>query len=251
MAMKNLIVFSALALGAATFVLAQGPGHNHGFGERGMGPMMAGPWNRTPVTGAPYSAVETREFSQTLPGGNVIQKQEQTKVTRDSEGRVRSESGNTVAIFDPVAGNFTRLDSQKLTASQTALPHQRMARTRPAQGNWQPHRGPAGASFQTEDLGTQTINGLVATGTRVTETIPAGAIGNQQPLVVTRTTWISTELKVPVQIVSSDPRFGTSTMNLTGVTREEPDAALFRVPSGYSVTTGRSWRGGPGLQQQR
>jgi len=249
--MKNLIVFSALALGAASFVVAQGPGHSHGFGETAMGPMMAGPWNRTPVTGVPYSAVETREFSQTLPGGNVIQKQEQSKVTRDSEGRVRTESGNTVTIFDPVAGNFTRLDSQRLTAAQTALPPSRTARTRPAQGNWQPHRGPTGATFQTEDLGTQTINGLVATGTRMTETIPANAIGNQQPIVVTRTTWVSTELKVPVQIVSSDPRFGTSTMNLTGVTREEPDAALFKVPSGYSVTTGRSWHAGPPAREQQ
>jgi len=248
--MKNLIVFSALALGAASLVLAQAPGHNHGFGERGMGPMMAGPWNHTPVTGAPYAAVETREFSQTLPGGNVIQNQEQSKVTRDSEGRVRSESGNTITIFDPVAGNFTRLDAQKMTAAQTALPPQR-AHNRPANANWQPHRGPTGANFQTEDLGTQTINGLVATGTRLTQTIPAGKIGNQQPIVVTRTTWISTELKVPVQIVSSDPRFGTVTMNLTGVTREEPDAALFKVPSGYAVSTGNNWRGrAPSLQQQ-
>jgi len=249
--MKNLIVFSALVLGTAGFVVAQGPGRGHGFGERGMGPMMAAPWNHIPVTGAPYSAMETREFSQTLPGGNMIQKQEQAKITRDSEGRVRSESGNTITIFDPVAGNFTRLDSQRQTAAQSALPVRRAARARASEGSWHAHRGPAGANFQTEDLGTQTINGLVATGTRMTETIPAGAIGNQQPIVVTRTTWISTELRVPVQIVSSDPRFGTSTMNLTGVTREEPDAALFKVPSGYSVTTSRGWRGGPASVQQQ
>jgi hypothetical protein len=248
--MKKLTMLSVLAVGAAVLVAAQAPGHSGGFGERGMGPMMAGPWNRTAVTGAPYSAVETREFSQTLPGGNVIQKQEQSKVSRDSEGRVRSESGNNVTIFDPVAGNSTRLDSQKLIAVQSALPPQRTG-NHPAHANAAHQRGPAGATFQTEDLGTQTINGLVATGTRVTETIPAGAIGNQQPLVVTRTTWVSTELKVPVQITSSDPRFGTSTMNLTGVTREEPDAALFKVPSGYAVTTGNSWRGrAPTLQQQ-
>jgi len=236
-------------LGAAALVLAQGPGR--GFGERGLGPMMAGPWNHTPVTGAPYSAVETREFQETLAGGNVIQKQEQVKVSRDSEGRVRTESGNTVTIFDPVAGNFTRLDAQKMTAVQTALPAPRTAGTKPAHANAQHQRGPAGATFQTEDLGIQTINGLTATGTRLTETIPAGAVGNQQPIVVTRTTWVSAELKVPVQIVSSDPRFGASTMNLTGVTREEPDAASFKVPSGYTVSTGRSWRGGPPAMQQQ
>jgi hypothetical protein len=88
-----------------------------------------------------------------------------------------------------------------------------------------------------EDLGPATISGRPATATRTTRTIPAGAIGNQQAIAVTRTVYMSPDLKVPLQIVSEDPRFGTSTMTLTNIVQAEPDAALFQIPSGYAVKT--------------
>src|SRR5262249_21720269 len=93
-------------------------------------------------------------------------------------------------------------------------------------------------------LGTQTINGVPATGTQVTRTIPAGAIGNAQPIQAVRTTWISTALKVPVQVKSSDPRFGTTDRELTNIIQAEPDPSLFVVPSGDTVKESRCG-GGP------
>jgi hypothetical protein len=90
------------------------------------------------------------------------------------------------------------------------------------------------------------INGVTATGTQVTETIPAGAIGNTQPIVVTRTTWISTQLSVPVEIITSDPRFGTTDMELTNIIQAAPDASLFVVPAGYTVKQGGGRGFGPG-----
>src|ERR1035438_5154012 len=86
---KSLIV---LGLCAAATLLAQGPPPGRGPGRmgpggpggpggmmgRGMGPGM----NRT-VTGAPYSAVEVTESSQTLPNGNVISRTTQSNVYRD------------------------------------------------------------------------------------------------------------------------------------------------------------------------
>jgi hypothetical protein len=91
------------------------------------------------------------------------------------------------------------------------------------------------------------VNGVTATGTQFTETIPAGAFGNAQAIQVVRTTWISTDLKVPVQIKSSDPRFGTRDLELTGILEAEPAATLFVVPSSYTVTTGHGgFPGGPG-----
>jgi hypothetical protein len=48
---------------------------------------------------------------------------------------------------------------------------------------------------------------------------------------------MSADLKVPLQIVSEDPRFGTSTATLTNIVQAEPDAALFHIPSGYAVRT--------------
>ena len=41
---------------------------------------------------------------------------------------------------------------------------------------------------------------------------------------------------------TSDPRMGTTTMELTNVNRSQPDPALFTVPSDYTVKKGM---GGP------
>ena len=37
----------------------------------------------------------------------------------------------------------------------------------------------------TENLGAETIEGILATGTRITTTIPSGRMGNELPMVVT------------------------------------------------------------------
>ena len=42
-----------------------------------------------------------------------------------------------------------------------------------------------------ENLGDQTINGIHATGTRITITIPSGKTGNDKPIVVTSERWYS------------------------------------------------------------
>jgi hypothetical protein len=97
---------------------------------------------------------------------------------------------------------------------------------------------PVDPNVKTEDLGAQSINGVLATGTRTTRTIPAGAIGNSQPLVTIHERWVATDLKVPVMVKTIDPRFGTSVTELTNIVRTEPDAALFSVPPDYSVTRG-------------
>jgi hypothetical protein len=241
----------------AMMLSAQGPppGGPRGFGPR-FGMMSAGPGSRTPVTGAPYSGVQSTQSQQTLGDGNQITRQEESKVYRDTQGRVRIEhamhhsmsaNGQTartvITIFDPVGGYSYMLDPTAMTGVKTPLPP---ANSGNAGGH--PGHGPGanGAQIQKDDLGTQTINGLSATGTRITETIPAGAMGNQQPLQIVRETWISTDLKVPISIKTSDPRFGNVTMQLTNIVRAEPDAALFQVPSGYTVTAktreGGRWR---------
>lgn len=86
-----------------------------------------------------------------------------------------------------------------------------------------------------EDLGEQTIEGVLATGTRTTTTIPAGAIGNEQPIVVVSEQWFSSELEVQVLTKHTDPRVGETTYRLTNISRSEPDKALFAVPADYTV----------------
>jgi len=47
-----------------------------------------------------------------------------------------------------------------------------------------------GGNVNREDLGTQVVEGVVATGTRNTTTIPAGTIGNEQPILIVSEQWL-------------------------------------------------------------
>jgi hypothetical protein len=85
------------------------------------------------------------------------------------------------------------------------------------------------------DLGTQMIEGVPARGTRITRTIPAGQIGNLQPIVITTENWYSPDLKVLVMSKSNDPRMGETTYKLTNIQRSEPSPSLFQPPDDYIV----------------
>ena len=85
------------------------------------------------------------------------------------------------------------------------------------------------------DLGTQTIEGVPAQGTRITRTIPPGQIGNVQPIVITTENWYSPDLKVLVMSKSNDPRMGETTYKLTNIQRSEPSPSLFQPPDEYTV----------------
>jgi hypothetical protein len=93
-----------------------------------------------------------------------------------------------------------------------------------------------GVNLKREDLGTQTIAGVTAQGTRVTKTIPAGQIGNEKPITIVREVWYSNDLQTVVMSKRSDPWSGETIYSLTNIQRAEPDATLFAVPSDYSVT---------------
>jgi hypothetical protein len=238
----------------ATVLFAQGPRGGRGFegpggfGGRGAGLLGAGPGARMLVTGAPFSAVETLQTQQSLANGNQISNKEQSNVYRDSQGRIRTEETRTppassgkaastiITIFDPVAGFRYVLDSSTMIAYQSPLPKSNgTPPARPAP--------PARPNESSASLGTQVINGVSAMGTQLTETIPAGAIGNAQAIQVVRITWVSTELKVPVEIKTSDPRIGSRDMELTNIAQTEPSASLFVVPAGYTIQQGGGGRG--------
>lgn len=89
-----------------------------------------------------------------------------------------------------------------------------------------------------EDLGTQVIEGVPATGTRVTMTISAGQIGNERAIEIVDERWFSKDLQAFVMTRHSDPRSGETVYRLTNITRTEPDHSLFEVPADYLVKEG-------------
>ena len=209
-----------------------------------------------PVTGAPYSATAITETTQTLGDGNRILQSQSQKVFRDSQGRERSEeltSGgvSTITISDLVANTGYRLNPQNRTAVQTPATAVALAGAvgalttlRVAGGgqivinNWAIAPQPPGGSAKTETLPSQTIEGISATGTRTTSTIPAGEIGNQLPISIVDETWYSPDLKMNIMTKHSDPRTGENVFRLTQINRAEPDPQLFQLPADYTVTGG-------------
>ncbi len=91
---------------------------------------------------------------------------------------------------------------------------------------------------KTEDLGSQSMEGVLVTGVRMTHTIPAGEIGNDKPISIVTEVWTSPDLKTIVYSKRSDPRMGEQTFQLKNIVRTDPDASLFTVPSDFKIVDG-------------
>jgi hypothetical protein len=88
-----------------------------------------------------------------------------------------------------------------------------------------------------EDLGEQTIEGVLAKGSRTTTVMPVGAVDNEQPIRIVSEEWFSPELQVLVLTKHSDPRVGETTYRLASISRTEPVKSLFELPANYTIKT--------------
>ena len=234
------------------------------------GGIVAGNVSRSPVEGAPYSATVTVKSIRTLADGNQIVETGVGATARDLQGRTREEppvpsapaqAPRVVFIQDPVthaayALNLTDKTAQKMpsaesdpggddkqiagsmqaggiaiggaTVSTSAFPSTFAVRAVPA----------TGSEATTEDLGSQTMEGLSVTGVRTTRTIPAGQVGNAKPIKIVTEVWTSSDLKVIVYSKRSDPTMGDSTFELSNISRAEPDPSLFAPPADFKVVDG-------------
>jgi hypothetical protein len=228
-----------------------------------------------PVPGAPYSATVTNESVQTLADGNRILQTSTGSTARDSQGRTRQDTplptiGNMspanaprfVVIMDPIAQVSYTLDLTNKNAQKMPMPSGPPTLASSAAGGpvfiqqfgavaagESPVSPPTmavmkslghedSAEVSTEDLGTQTMEGLLVSGVRTTRTIPAGEIGNEKPLAVITEAWTSPDLKTIVYSKRNDPRMGEQVFKLTNIQRAEPDPSLFTVPSDFRLTDG-------------
>jgi hypothetical protein len=248
------------------------PAHDTFF-MGGPGGMMGGGFddNKT-VTGAPLTAVIVTTRDTTLADGNTIHHESQSTIYRDSEGRVRREVGidlatpatgnvkrNFITINDPVAGKRYMLNPDNKTA-HLMPPRGAHHANRVGDPNANLAPGPAGpggpggpGEVTNEPLDPKNVNDVQAAallarfapveGVRVTRTIPQGAIGNANPIVVVTERWYSPDLQMVVLTTHTDPMMGTVTAKLTSVVRGDPDPmgklGLFQIPSDYKVETGK------------
>jgi hypothetical protein len=276
--MKRALILFGMILTASSCVIAQESGNTVFYQSAGpvttVGVGVLGKAPGAPVQGAPYSAASTNENIQTLSDGTRIVQTSSGNIARDSQGRTRQDTslpaiGNLSAadaprlvfIQDPVAQMAYTLNLMDKTALKMPAPPANISTFGPASGGkFLMHVGGAVSAggpqppeimmqktlmtntdqgqARTEDLGSQTMEGVLANGVRTTRTIPAGEIGNDRPINIVTEVWTSPDLKTIVYSKRTDPRMGEQTFQLTNIVRSEPDVSLFTVPADFKIVEG-------------
>jgi hypothetical protein len=188
------------------------------------------------VPGKPFSATAVLEIERYWSDGPTEVRRTINLVARDSEGRTHNEVRRwmpeyfhgspqllSVRLFDPLTRMRTDLDPGTHVAHQQLIPKKPKTDVTP------------NSSLRIEDLGTTTMNGLEAKGTRRTTTLSAKASGTGDPVEVEDEFWYSDELHLNLLVRHSDPRVGVETVGLSNLKREEPPAGMFQIPAGYQV----------------
>ena len=208
--------------------------------------------SRADLLNEPFSADAVTTMVRTLADGTHISRQTMTvKMYRDSSGRSRSDripgqfmAGQPappaiITIRDPIAGYSYVLDSGSKVARRTVLksgpPDVPLIPPPPDLQAPPPVANGLKPQFKSEDLGTQTMEGVIVQGRRTTVTYPAGSMGNDRDITNVSEIWSSQELRLMILQTHSDPRSGETTTKMENLSRTQPDPNLFLPPLDYKV----------------
>jgi hypothetical protein len=86
-----------------------------------------------------------------------------------------------------------------------------------------------------EDLGSKSIAGVMADGTRTVNTVPSGQAGNDQPTKIVDETWVAKDLDLALLRIEDNSRTGRTTTEVVNLKKGELEASLFGTPAGYST----------------
>ena len=204
-----------------------------------------------PLTNAPFQATVTAEWTKHLPDGTTTVVKNHRLVVRDSRGRIYQERRTLVPDGSPQRSLIFRIEiSDPVThtkyfcdpsLSECELRSYNMPVTEPVIPAGEIANGTRYLSRAS--LGTRTIEGLEAVGTRETVTIQTGVIGNNAPIDSTKEFWFSPKLDLNLQVLRLDPLHGDQLFNVTDLRLSEPDARLFVLPPGCKVVDLREKQG--------
>jgi hypothetical protein len=205
-----------------------------------------------PVRNAPYSAERRFTTIDKSSDGTISRSQSGGSEARDSEGRTYSagerhwtytEAGKTVLkseilyrLHDPVANTDTQWDT---TSREVKVIHWPETLAKPAPSNASCPVCPQGMMSDPgdgiENLGTKTIEGLVAEGTRSSYTVPASKGHPDSLIVITHESWYCPELKIMILETNDDPRSGKTRNELVNIVRGKPEVSKYNPPIDYVV----------------
>jgi hypothetical protein len=254
-------------------VIYQTTGAVGGF-DRGSGPVLSAPYSATITNESVQTLADGNRLVQTSTGTTARDSQGRTRqdtVLPPIGNLSAANAPHLIFIHDPVLQtsytlNLTEKTAQKMPAlpplaGSTAGMAGATVALRVVEGNGAPlpppdamlttTAAPAPGVFlekhlitneqdqgNTEDLGSQTMEGVLVNGVRTTHTIPAGQIGNDRPITIVTEVWTSPDLKTVVYSKRSDPRMGEQTFRLTNIVRSEPSPSLFTVPADFKIVEG-------------
>lgn len=263
-----------VAVGVALVVAAQGP--PGGFGGRRPGPggpgegmfavggLVGGFGGRT-ITGKPFQATFTITRTETLPD-NSISNMTMGTVARYTDGSTYRDV--TLPAIGPWAAsgkaqefayirNISKLTEYivnvtKQTYESFAI-HEHNPPPNGDRKHGPPNKGQGGPGAGNEsvtdnpngtytDPGTNTVYNSVD-DRKVTRTIPAGQIGNTNAIVITSERWYSPALGLVLEETRSDPRFGTTTYQLSNIVVGNPPASLFVPNPAFAPVQGKGFGG--------
>lgn len=213
----------------------------------------------TAVQHAPFSSVVTTEWTRTLEDGSSITRQNHRIVMRDSAGRIFQERRTLVPKGGTEEPALRRIEisdpAQHIKYFCRAEDHVCMVHgyAGPPTEEMEPENAVVAGKVTVtrEDLGKSNISGVDVVGTRETRVIPAGAIGNDRPITITKEIWYSPQLQINMSVKRSDPRHGVQTITVTDLSLAEPDPKYFQLPpAGYKVFDPRVNHGAPGAPEQ-
>jgi len=249
---------------------AVGTGVSGGF-DRASGPVLGAPYSATITNESIQTLADGNRLVQTSTGTTARDSQGRTRqdtVLPPIGNLSAANAPHLIFIHDPVAQTSYTLNLTEKTAQKMpALPPLAGSTAgvavsmRVIEGNGPPLPPPdatpttmaapaPGVFFEkhlvtseqdqgnSEDLGSQTMEGVIVNGVRTTHTIPAGQIGNDRPITIVTEVWTSPDLKTVVYSKRSDPRMGEQTFRLTNIVRTEPSLSLFTVPADFKVVDG-------------
>jgi hypothetical protein len=259
---------AVLIAGAALVAGAQGPPPPGGFGGDGPGPGgpmagmfefggLMGGFGGKVVTGKPILAAITITHTQTLPG-NTISNTSTGTFARGTDGSTYRDIkftaiGPWAASGKPKEFTYIRNVTQGMQYVVNV-----------AKGTYRAfpigeHKLPLGGikgkpgEFDSSDE-TVTDNPSAAytdpvTNTvypvddrKVTRTIPAGAIGNHLAIVSMSERWYSSALDLLLEETHADPRFGTTTYQLSNI-GQSPASSLFTPDPSFMQVQGSFGKG--------
>jgi hypothetical protein len=198
---------------------------------------------------AAYTATIKLTYERTLADGNTIRWTSESVQARDENGRTfhqRIEGCETdasgqpqlrmqVDVYDPVAKATTHWNTGPGSMALVTINHVRSFNPPDWKDIPRTPSTPYRPQSTREDLGTRTIAGVEANGSRTTEIVPASVEGNDTPLKIVHEMWEDRQNHTILVATDDDPRNGRYTWEVENLAVGPPDPALFTPPTNYKV----------------